>query len=178
MSPLAWSAAVAEIPDGGLPLARRATPEDCRELAVALAVLEVTRVELKGRLLSRGGGRYRLTGKLFADVTQACVVTLDPVPAALDLALEIDLVPMEQMPRVPDGDGDPDDTDTVEAPLIEPIRNGSIDLGDIVYQEIAAALDPYPRSPDAALDLTQAAPAADDRIHPFAKLKALQPKPK
>ena len=63
--------------------------------------------------------------------------------------------------------------DTPEARLAEPIRRGLLDLGDVICQEIAAALDPYPRLADAALERSEAAPADPDASHPFAKLREL-----
>ena len=87
--------------------------------------------------------------------------------------LELELVPEASMPVLTAKDDE--NENPVEAPLIEPIRNGVIDLGEIVYQEIAAGLDPYPRVADVTLDKTEAGPSDDEATNPFAKLKRLQP---
>ena len=65
----------------------------------------------------------------------------------------------------------------IDEPDVEPIVNGVVDLGRIVYEELASRLDPYPRLEGVSLDRTDAgAPVAAD--HPFARLAGLKPAPK
>ena len=172
MTSLAWTEAAAEIPDGGLALDWLASSNELAALAADLDIVGVDRASLKGRITSRGDGRYRLYGTLEAQVVQACVVTLEPVTGRIVVPLDLELMPEEALATV--ADADPDAQDEVEAPIVEPIRNGIIDVGEIVYQEIAAALDPYPRASDATLDRTEAGPSDDEVTNPFAKLKKLQ----
>lgn len=171
-----WTLSVLDVPDGGLAIDRSLEAADRAALARQLDILEVKAARLKGRLRAAGAGAYRLEGQITADVAQACVVTLDPVPERVVIALAIDFVPELHAPPIPEVATDEDLED--ETPLSEPIVNGEIDLGEIVFQEIAAALDPFPRLADATLDQTEAAPKASEDAHPFAKLRALQsPKP-
>ncbi|MFM9939942.1 MAG: YceD family protein [Hyphomicrobiaceae bacterium] len=173
MTALDWKYAVLDVPDGGLAVSRAATPAERVPLATALDILAVDHAQLDGRIRSAGEGRYRLDGTLTADVSQACVVTLDPVPARLAIKLAIDFLPQALLP--PPIPTSPDEADAdEEARLAEPIVNGVMDLGEVVFQEIAAALDPYPRLPDAALDQTEAGPKDDGGTNPFAKLRNLK----
>ncbi len=174
MASLDWTYAVLDVPDGGLAVTRAATSAERAALAAELEILAIERLQIEGRIRSAGEGRYRLDAALTADVTQACVVTLDPVAQRLSIELAIDFVPPQLLPPpIPTG---PDQDDEAPEPrLAEPIVNGVMDLGDVVFQEMAAALDPYPRLPDAALDQTEAGPKGPDTTNPFAKLRDFKP---
>jgi uncharacterized metal-binding protein YceD (DUF177 family) len=170
MSDLEWTLAVRDVPDRGLTVERAATPEECGRLAAALAILSVEGVRLGADVKPRSGGRFELTGTLTARLTQACVVTLDPVPCEIDAALAIELRPAEALGR----------DDEIEAgeslldePDIEPIENGTVDLGRIVYEELASRLDPFPRAEGATLDQSSAGGGGPEQ-GPFAGLAALR----
>ena len=93
------------------------------------------------------GGRYRLTGPLRAEVSQACVVTLEPVDSTIEEASTSTFWPEEDMPAPRGGELDID-----EEPDPEPIVAGQIAVGRVVFECLAAAIDPFPRKPDATLD--------------------------
>ncbi|MFC7539628.1 DUF177 domain-containing protein [Siccirubricoccus deserti] len=82
----------------------------------------------------RGAGRGRFT----ATVTQACIVTLEPVEQQMAESLAFRLLPPEQE----EADG-PEDLDEIACP------DGVADLGEAVAEQLALALDPYPRAPGA-----------------------------
>ena len=95
--------------------------------------------------LTRGrGGTVRVRGHFVADVVQACVVTLEPVPAHLEQDFTATFAPRgaAQAGEVLIA------LEEDEPP--EEIVDGRIDLGEAVVQQFAVALDPYPRSPTAA----------------------------
>jgi hypothetical protein len=93
----------------------------------------------------RSDGSIRLEGEVDALLSQPCVVTLAPVPAALRIPVAIRFVPGERA-------GDVVDIDPLQED--EEVLDGSaIDLGEIAAQELGAALDPYPRLPGATPDL-------------------------
>ncbi len=57
-----------------------------------------------------GSGRLHLTGRLHADVTQTCVVSLDPVEASLDVPVEVEFWPaalVEELERNAEEPGNP-----------------------------------------------------------------------
>lgn len=173
MASLDWKYPVLDVPDAGLAIDRVATPAERESFAKDLEVLGVDRLVLNGRVRAAGEGRYHLTGQLGARVAQACVVTLDPVPEEVSVALDIDFVPPHLMPP-PIPEADESDEDAPQSQLCEPIMNGVLDLGELVFQEVAANLDPYPRLPDANLDKTEAGPGDGATTNPFAKLKDLK----
>lgn len=83
----------------------------------------------------RGGAVLRLTGRIEARVVQRCVVTLEPVPSDIDVPVDIVLRPADTLTGEIDHEED-----------IEPYWDDCIDIGEIAAEELALALDPYPRS--------------------------------
>jgi hypothetical protein len=119
-------------------------------------------------------GRYRVSGTLHADIAQACVVTLDPVDSAIDESFDVTFWPEQDMPAPSGGALDID-----EEPDPEPIVAGHIAVGRVVFECLAAAIDPFPRLPDAELERRTAAGAeasAGASDSPFAVLANIKPK--
>jgi uncharacterized metal-binding protein YceD (DUF177 family) len=119
--------------------------------------------------LKRGrGGTVQMHGRFVADVTQACVVTLEPVAAHLEQDFTASFAP--------GGAADAGEIvvalDDAEPP--EEIVDGRIDLGEAVVQQFAVALDPYPRSPAAAAAAAERGSEEQGRKGPFAALESLQ----
>ncbi len=56
----------------------------------------------------------------------------------------------------------------------EPLPAEGIDLGELVVQELAVALDPYPRKPGAEVPAEYRPPEVETKEGPFAALKALK----
>lgn len=115
----------------------------------------------------------RVKGRVSADLVQACVVTLDPLPARIDERFEVDFLEGAQ-PAVADLELD---AEAAEAP--EPARDGWIDLGELAAEQLGLAMDPYPRKPDAEVPNEWRAepevePAAAERPNPFAVLEKLK----
>ena len=104
-------------------------------------------------------GAVRAEGRLDASVVQSCVVTLEPVAQRVAEAVNFRLLPAGREPR--DEADEPDEIAT---------DGGVADLGEAVAEQLALALDPYPRAPDAALP----AEASDAAEHPLAALAKLR----
>lgn len=183
----AWAHTPESIPQGGLKTNRAATAEERVAIAAALDLVALERLVFDYAIKNTGSGVYRATGSLTVDVVQSCVVTLDPVPARIEETVNVEFRP-EDPPRPPRAgkskddsadDGEPLDVDFASDVDIEPIENGRMDVGRIVFESLAAALDPYPRKGDAAFDWTDSAASAPEN-NPFAalaKLKANENKP-
>lgn len=124
-----------------------ANAEECRLVAARLELVALTSLAFSGRL-EHGPrtGVLILRGRLEADATQRCVVTLEPVPAHLDVEIERYFVlgPEAEVEEILIS---PDD----EEP--EPLDGSWLDLGEIAVEELALALDPYPRAADADAEL-------------------------
>ena len=137
---LAWEHAVQDIPERGLADERKASPEELAEIARALDLLACTSLPPPSRSCPTVGGRYHLTGTLRADVSQACVVTLEPVDSAIEEAFDATFWPERDMPAPSGGALDID-----EEPDPEPIVAGQIAVGRVVFECLAAAIDPVPQ---------------------------------
>lgn len=166
----AWTHAVAEIPDSGLQCDRAASPAELSALAAALDLPGCEQLSARYTIEPLGADRYRLHGTLSARVTQACVVTLEPVTATLDEPFDEELWPESDIPAHMDA-GEHEALAVTEP---EPIRNGLIEVGRIVYETLAAAIDPYPRKPGAELVLPYEAEGEAARSGPFAALATLK----
>lgn len=110
-------------------------------------------------------------GALDADVTQICVVTLEPLPRKLSESFEVRLAV----------EPDPGRTAIIDvAPTLEdepePVDGDSVDLGEIVAQHLSLALDPYPRSEGAELEAEALAAGNAASDGPFSELAQLKPK--
>ncbi|WP_298090914.1 DUF177 domain-containing protein [uncultured Sphingomonas sp.] len=107
-----------------------------------------------------------VTGRVQGDVVQACGVTDEPVPAVVDEAVELRFV--EAL------DGEEEVELSVEAMDVVVIEGSAIDLGEAAAETMALALDPFPRSPNAAQALREAGVISEDEVQPmnaFAGLK-------
>lgn len=155
-----------------LPLQKRrvcleASPAECRALAQRFAILAIGHITAELTLVPETSGVVRVQGILRAEVTQACVTTLEPVMQLVKAPIELRILPDGDMP----GDDDPDSPDEIES------QGGMVDLGEACAEQLALALDPYPRRPDAALPAEYAPPADESDIpapkqrpNPFAAL--------
>ncbi|HRQ60725.1 MAG TPA: DUF177 domain-containing protein [Alphaproteobacteria bacterium] len=143
--------------------------------------------ELSARLkLDRQSGSMvvHVSGRFTAHVTQACVVSLEPVVSDLDEEFEgwfanpdnaVMLAKARRERQAKNGEGETPIMEEKDDP--EPIVNGHIDLGELVTQYLSLALDPYPRAPGyedetAEVEVIKAeGPGAELRRNPFAALK-------
>ena len=150
-----------------------ANPEERVALAKRFGLVGIDRLEAVLSLKRAGSGVIHVSGELEAEVTQACVVTLAPVPAKLSEAFSVDFADEDRRkPADSDLDFEADDPP-------EPIRNGHIDLGELAAEQLALALDPYPRAPGAAIPAEfSPEPDADEEperpVNPFSILKKTQ----
>lgn len=135
--------------------------------------VEAMRAELVVRPWGHDG--FSVEGRVTADLTQACVVTLEPVPGRVDETVAVKLVPPEAMARwveKQDEEGAIDLDLTRDIP--DPIEGGVIDVGAIAVEHFLVGLDPYPRKEGAAFDAEAAGVGAGgDELSPFAALARL-----
>ncbi len=128
---------------------------------------EIGRLEAELELRLEPGGAVRARGRLRAEVVQECVVTLEPVPERVDAPLELRLLPEGVEPS----DDDPDSPDDIES------VGDVADLGEAVAEQLALALNPYPRAPGAELPSElEAGPEPEEPAprNPFAALSKLK----
>ena len=126
--------------------------------------------------LSWRSGEVIVEGELRAEAVQRCVVSLAEVPARVQSGFTLVFREQADAGARPEEEVDPE----IEEEMPEPIGPEGIDLGEAVAQQLALALDPYPRHPDAELERTEwgkspAEDAADSGAkNPFDVLKSLK----
>ncbi|MCX7341699.1 MAG: DUF177 domain-containing protein [Hyphomicrobiales bacterium] len=185
--PISHAVVVESIPAKGRTVVIAPGAAERSAIARALRIIAVDALSADFRL-QREGHRVRIKGTLSAEVTQACVISLEPVAESISEDIEVVYAPKEEADAAmraaglpPDGDdeamlemagidlamlNDPD-------ALPDPIEGGRIDLGVLTYESLAVALDPYPRKPGAVFE----APAEPEGFgSPFAVLKSLKGK--
>jgi hypothetical protein len=145
--------------DGPLTLTVTADAKARAAIVAAFGLVGLAKLSGRFALAPQPDGQILTRLDMTAQVTQRCIVTLEPVEQAITerAALILADASLEE----PEDWLDPDQPDWV------PISGPTIDLGALLTDQLALALDPYPRKPDA--ELPDAARAA--RENPFAKLK-------
>lgn len=160
---------VARVGEAGLVQSIEAKPQEREKIAHYLALPAVASLTAEVALAPWRGKGLRVEGTLRADVTQTCVVTLDPVEAHVEAAFERRFLPAELLARDEESQHevlvDPEGEDPAE-PL-----GHDVDLGEILVEELSLNLDPYPRKPGVEF---QADAGAGARENPFAKLAKLK----
>jgi hypothetical protein len=119
--------------------------------------------------------RFGLDFILTADVHQACVVTLEPVPAHLETRFSRELLftgPARRKPEPPAESSTDLVLDAGEEEGSEEIESLHFDLAGPALEEYVLALEPYPRRPGVAF--TPQSDASDRPESPFAVLKGLK----
>ncbi len=146
-----------------------ANPAERAALAKRLGLLDLTSLTARVELRRGDNGMIEAEGSLAAEAVQQCVATLEPLPVKVHESLTGLFASPEFFEKQKNSAEIVDVLD--DAP--EPIVNGSIDIGELVSQHLATALDPYPRKPGVALKLAANAESGVRPENPFAKLAAL-----
>ena len=149
-------------------IALDASASECAALAARFGILGVGSLSARIRLEPETGGSIRARGTLAAEVEQACIVTLDPVRQQVRATIDLRLLEEGETPA----DDDPDSPDEIET------SGGMVDLGEAVAEQLALALDPYPRADGAALPPfdppEEPEPEQPAKPNPFAALGKLR----
>ncbi len=145
----------------GLRLQVEASPTECEAVAKRMVLLAVKFLTCRFDLKRGESGAVLADGVLRARVTQNCVVSLEPFDADITELFSVRFVPEHALTE------DPDIEDDDEIPY----EGSTIDLGEATCEQLALALDPFPRKPGAELP----AVAEDSQDNPFAALAKLRP---
>lgn len=163
---LDWVHETRSIPEAGLDVTREANEETRAALAEALGIDACARFVAKYTIKPFESGRFELHGTAEMNAQQTCVVTLDPISRTYRVRLDVAYWPAELL-----GEGPGADIDSL-ADDPEPIEDGRLDVGRVIYEELASTVDPFPRKEDAAFAWKdEQAPA---RNNPFAALEKLK----
>ncbi len=126
-----------------------ATPEERAALAQRFGLRDLVAMKADVTIeLLQGGVALRVAGRIEADLTQDCVVTLESVAQHIDDSFRLDFGEPADVMDVETGElvlsADEDDP--------EPIPQGELDLGELLAEHLALAIDPYPRKPGVELE--------------------------
>lgn len=149
----------------------RPDPDATKALSKHLELSGLRKLRFAGTLRAQSARDWRLEGKLGATVTQACVVTLEPVVTRIDS--DVTRTYLADLPEPGEDEVEMASDDNIE-------RLGTyIDLAVVLAEALALALPLYPRKPGADLDQAVFAgpgvtPMQDEDAKPFAGLAELR----
>jgi uncharacterized metal-binding protein YceD (DUF177 family) len=155
-----------DIPPEGRRFELAANEGERAAIARRLGLPALSRLEAHFLVRRSGAEGLHLSGAVSGNVTQTCVVTLDPVENEVEEAIDIAFSPR------PDPEPGPEVEATLETPdPPESMADGRIDLAAIAVEFLQLGLDPYPRKPDAEFEPETPEQPAES---PFAALAALR----
>jgi hypothetical protein len=130
---------------------------------------DLAALSLDYRLDPLPSGCYRLTGDLRAELTQLCVVTVEPIAETVREDVSVEFWPAHLIDKSEPGNAD----EILDSDPPEPIVGGRIDLGHLTAEIFASAINPYPRKEGVEFDWRDPEEASSK---PFAALAKLKPK--
>jgi hypothetical protein len=152
-----------------------ATPQERIQLAELFKIKSLDSFSFDYTLKPALLDRAELTGEIHAELTQACVLTLEPVSERVDETVSVECWPQEQIVAENASGNDDDPLAIPEDPPV-PIVDGRIDVGAVGAEILASAINPYPRRNDAEFDWQDPRDADGQASGPFADLAKLKPK--
>ena len=164
---------LARLGNAGDAVAFAADADQRAAIAAWSQVMAVDRFEAQVALRKAGADRFTLDFTMTVDVVQACVVTLEPVPAHLERQFTRELHFAGQIRRKLSQESVGEvvlDSDLDEGQ--EEIESLHYDLAAPLLEEYVLALEPYPRCPGVEFQPPNDGLAAPES--PFAALKGLK----
>ena len=172
-----WPFRLGDVPRDGSTVEFMAGARERDALARRLGVVSLDRLSAEVTLERDEHGRqFLVRGHFTAELTQICVVTLEPFAATAADSFAVRFDRDAGAPLTADVF-----VDLVDDEPAEPIFGETIDLGELVTQYLALAIDPHPRQPGAQFDqagmervgLGKDDKGSEDRS-PFAALASLR----
>jgi uncharacterized metal-binding protein YceD (DUF177 family) len=145
-----------------------ADPAECVALAARFGLIVID--SLTGQfVVRREAAGIIARGRVSAVLTQACAVTDEPLPAAVEEDAAIRFLPADSAA------GEETELDEADCDTMF-YEGGAIDLGEAAAETMALALDPYRRGPNAEAALRAAGVLSEEEAGPFGALAALKGK--
>lgn len=170
MSTLAWSHRASEIGEAKT-FSREADAGERARMSERIGNGECLALNANYTIRPDGEARYIAEGRVTARLEQTCGVTLDPLLQDIDEAIDVVFEAGGRRQEAGDVGFDPLEDDPPEE-----IRNGRIEIGEIIAEIVALAADPFPRSPDEELERWESGGeeiGEEAGDNPFAKLRSL-----
>ena len=160
-----------KLPAGGRSVAVNANEAERTAIAQAMQILSVESFVANLSVVPLRGG-LRAQGRLDARVTQASVVSFEPVAETITEEIDRIFLPAPKEGKTPAAGAelfvdleDDDFPDHIDGP--------EVDLSALLLETLALALDPYPRLPNESLENLGVA-TRDAEDGPFARLARLK----
>ncbi|MFV2092915.1 MAG: DUF177 domain-containing protein [Hyphomicrobiales bacterium] len=166
--PLVVLIRASRIPPAGRTIEIDGTAAQCAAVAAGLDIIRVDSLAATVTLAPGEAGALEVCTRVRAAMRRRCVVTLEEFDTTFDETFQQLFFPQS-------GDGpaagaevviDPEDPDDAAT-----YANDEIDLGGVIYENLAVALDPHPRAPGAP-EATDALKALDLGKNLAAKITA------
>jgi hypothetical protein len=160
---------VTRVPPQGSTEKISAEAQECADLARRFGLPALYGLEAELEVSRWRGEGLKIKGRFIADIDEVCVVSLDIFRSQLADDFENYFLPA----------GNSAGAALIEEGDAEPFENGIIDMGEVVAESVALALDPYPRKPgvtfaDVIENEHASGPGKAEERHPFAGLGPLR----
>lgn len=147
---------VESIPEGGIEHIVEANEVERAALAKLNGQAAIGRLTGRFALNRAGRGLIRVRGSVHADVTQTCVVSLEPFDVSLEEAVDVRFAASREESAARRGPtrtaAEVDAFAISDEDQPDPILDGKIDLGALAAEFMVLGLDPYPRKPGVAFN--------------------------
>jgi len=179
---------VKKVKDDALAMAIEASAAECAAVAAETDLPGVALLSATFSITRRSGGRFEVSGRVRAEITQICVVTLEPFESRIDQPVDVAFAPVldpdldlkdRTGARFKDdafGRGAPvtipGNDDQVDPP--DPLIDDTIDLGALAVEFLTLSRDPYPRKPGVQFDDAVVGDAGEPAPSAFAALERLK----
>ncbi len=173
-SPVSFPVSVARLARSGLPVWLDADDDQRRALAEAHDLRDVASFRFDLLVVPWKGDGVKVTGRVKAAISQACIISLDPVESTIDESIDTILVPEGSKLAVPGWIERGEmvlDAEGPDAP--ETFSGDSIDAGALAEEFFALAIDPYPRKRGVSLERAAGDQADEARGPLYEKLRGL-----
>jgi len=142
-----------------------ATSEECEKIVKRMGIASLSELSSEFSFSSNDEmSRFEITGRIYANLTQNCIVTGLPVEEEINEPLHIKVRLGEEEDLPDESLMDPED--------IEYTKNAKVDVGELVVQYLSLAINPYPRKEGVETIRGDQEP----KKNPFAKLETLKKK--
>jgi hypothetical protein len=139
------------LPRDGQVVTIEATPGEREELASFYQLPAIAALTATLRLEPWGPGGAHVTGAVHSELTQICVLSLEPFLATLDEPVDVQFAPQMAADSKSLPGKKTQTFSLADEDEPDPVVNGRIDLGALTAEFFALGLDPYPRKPGAVL---------------------------
>jgi uncharacterized metal-binding protein YceD (DUF177 family) len=165
----------ASLPATGIDVSVEATENQRAALAGAYKLVAVNGLSATATVTPGRRGSLVVEGHVTADIVQSCVVSLESVAQHIDESFSIRFVPADSQEAALPKPGAEVVVDPTQPDPPEIMEGSGIDVGALVEEIFALAIDPYPRAPDAALPADLVEPPQERKTSPFAVLARVPP---